>query len=235
MNTWRLWPVLLIALVLAACTDAPPPAPPPEEILREAVEAMTRQTSFRFSIDRTGSPAYLDSGETISFRRAEGLYAAPDRAAAAVRLIVPGLVAEIRMIAIGDDYWETSLLTGEWAVLPTGAAFNPANLFDPAAGLPAVLETGLSGLNYAGLVELEEAPGLPLYLVSGTLDTTTLLDLTYGLIGPDPAAVELWVRPETFETYRIGITEPAASPDEEPTRWQVDFWDFGVEEAINPP
>lgn len=225
--------LMMVWLVLNGCSRTPA-APPPAEIVDRAVGALTAASGFRFSIDRGGAPAYLDAGETISFRRAEGVYIAPDRARATVRVIVPGLVAEVSMIAIGDRYWETNLLTRAWVELPAGQAFNPADLFDAADGLPSLLESGLSDLAYAGLVELEEVPGVSLFEVRGTLDTAALYDLSFNLIGPDPAAVQLWVHPETFETYRIVIVEPAAS-GEEPTTWQVDFWDFGAEESISPP
>lgn len=228
-----LFSLLALMLVLSACSRAPEP-PPPGEIVTRAVETMTNAAGFRFSIDRSGAPAYLDSNETVSFRRAEGVYTAPDQARAAVRVILPGLVAEVSMVAIGDRYWETNLLTREWVELPAGQAFNPADLFDAANGLPPVLASGLSSLVYEGLVELEEIPGTQLFLVSGTLDTGALFDLSFSLIGPDPAEVRLWVLPETYETYRIEIVEPAAG-GVEPTTWQVDFWDFGVQEAISPP
>lgn len=230
------WPFsfLAVCLALAACSRTPEP-PPPAEIVSRAVGILTKTQGFRFSIDRSGAPAYLDANQTISFRRADGVYAAPDQARATVRVIVPGLVAEVSMVAIGDRYWETNFLTREWVELPAGQAFNPADLFDAADGLPPVLETGLDDLAYVGFVELDEIPGQQLFQVSGVLDTLALYDLSFNLIGPAPAEVQLWVHPETFETYRIVIVEPPAGPEQEPTTWQVDFWDFGTSETIAPP
>jgi hypothetical protein len=190
---------------------------------------------FQFSIDRSGGPAYLDANETISFRRADGVYVSPDKARATVRVIVPGLIAEVSMIAIGDQYWETNILTREWVELPAGQAFNPADLFDVQSGLQPILDSNLSELAYDGQVELEEVPGISLYLVEGVLNTESLYDLSFGLIGPEPASVQLWVHPETFETYRILITEPAVDTVTDPSAWQVDFWDFGISETISPP
>ena len=234
MRKWSLLFGSLILFLLAACSDAAPP-PPPDEILSEAVRVMTGMQGFHFSIDRSGAPAYIDAGEMISFRRAEGAYTAPDKARAAVRVIVPGLVGEVRMVAIADRYWETNFLTGEWVELPAGQAFNPAELFDAQTGLPPLLQSGISDLRFEGTVELDEMPGISLYLLSGTLDTIALYDLSFGLIGPEPAEVQMWVRPGTYETDRVVIIEPSSGPDREPTTWQVDFWDFGSVETITPP
>ncbi len=229
------WLPALLAVLLVACRGGQAPAPPPEEIVNRAVEMMSGAAGFHFSIDRSGAPAFLDANETISFRRADGVYVAPDKARATVRVIVPGIIAEVSMVAVGDRYWETNLLTREWVELPAGQAFNPADLFSAGDGLQAALKTGLTGLTYGGMVELEELPGLPLYQVSGTLDTSQLFGLTSGLIGPGAAPVQVWVHPETFETYRIVITESAGVAELEPTVWQVDFWQFGATESIDPP
>ncbi|MFQ5615544.1 MAG: LppX_LprAFG lipoprotein, partial [Anaerolineales bacterium] len=211
---------------------------PPEEIINRAVAQMKSSTGFHFAIDRSGAPAFLDPGETLSFRRAEGDYVAPDRASAVVRVIAPGLVAEVQVISIGDRYWETNVLTGEWQELPPDLAFNPATLFDPQTGLQPILESDLSDLTLAGVAELEESPGQPLYHVIGLLDAGRIYDLSFGLIGPGQVDAQLWIAPETFDVYRIEIVEPpaeGAEGSEETTTWQVDFWNFDKTVEILPP
>ena len=225
--------ILLLSLLSSACGSAAPP--PPEEIVARAVARMNAVAGFRFTIDRSGGPAYLDPEQIISFSRADGAYTAPDRARATVRVVLPGLIAEVSMVAIGERYWETNLITRTWVELPADQAFNPASLFDPQKGLQPILLADLSELAFIGLTELEEIPGQALYQISGRLATTNLYPLSFGLIGPEPASVQLWIHPESFETYRILITEPAASAGVEPSVWQVDFWDFGMTEAIDPP
>ena len=229
------WLISTVLFVSAACSRQAEPPPPPEEIVSRAVDTMTDVKAFNFSIDRSGGPAFLDPGETISFRRAEGVYVAPDRARATVRVIVPGLIAEVSMVAIGDQYWETNVLTREWVELPAGQSFNPADLFDVERGLQPILDSSLTDLVYDGLVELEEIPGLQLHQVSGLLDASALYDLSFGLIGPDTTEVQLWIHPESYETYRIVITEPIAAGLEESSVWRVDFWRFGEVEEISPP
>ncbi len=221
-------------LLFLACSP-PPPELPPQDIITRAAERMKTAPGFHFVIDRQGAPAFLDPDQTLSFRRAEGDYAAPDRAQASVRIIAPGIVAEIQAIAIGERYWETNFLTGEWQELPAELAFNPAILFDPETGLQPILLADLTNLTLNGVVELEDLPGLSLYHLTGTLDTTHLYDLSYTLIGPDPVQAEIWITPDTFDLYRILLTESATSEGGETTLWQVDFWNIGETVEISPP
>lgn len=226
--------MLLCLLLISACQPGGPPELPPEEIIANSTARMKALSSFHFVIDRSGTPAYLDTEETLSFARAEGDFVAPDKARATIRIIAPGIVAEIRIVAIGESYWETNLLSGEWQALPAGMGFNPAILFDPQIGLQPVLESDLRDLALRGVEELEELPGVPLYALTGQLDGEGIYQMSYAMIGPETLDVQLWVAPETFELYRVLLTEPTADPAS-PTVWQLDFWDFDVPVEIAPP
>jgi lipoprotein LprG len=149
-------------------------------------------------------------------------------------VILPGLVAEVQVINIGDIQWETNFLTGEWQELPPDWGFNPAALFDAEVGIQPILEKDLSRLEYLGLEELDEVPGKPLYALTGEVDGERLHQLSFGMMGPEVMTIGLWIAPETFELYRMQITE-APHEEEEPTIWQVDFWDYGKVVEITPP
>ena len=226
--------LLLICLTLVACKQPAPETLPPDEIVSRSVERMKNLDSFHFVIDRSGAPAYLDTAETLSFSRAEGDFVAPDRATADIRVIVPGLVAEVSIVGIGDSYWETNLLSGQWQELPAGAGFNPAVLFDPVIGFQPVLESDLSDLHLVGIEELEELPGQKLYYLTGRMAGEHIYSMSYEMIGPQAMNVQLWIAPETFELYRAIITEPTADPAD-PSIWQLDFWDFNTPVTIEPP
>lgn len=236
-SAWR-WVIALVCGVclgwLNACSAARLPDLAPEEIVERSVEQMKALPGFHFVIDRSGAPAYLNHEKTLIFRRAEGDFVAPDQAWAAVRVIAPGVVAEIKILGLGEQYWETNPLSGAWTELPSGMGFNPAVLFDPEMGFQPVLESDLYDLTLEGLAELEEAPGDRLYHLSGKLRGERIFQMSYEMIGPETLAVQLWVHPETFELHRARIEAPAVG-ETEPVIWQLDFWDFGSVVELRPP
>ncbi len=230
--------------LLTACAKPTLPPPPPQEVIAKAGERMQSLASFHFVIERSGAPAYLDPGNTLVLSRMEGDYQTPDRAQGQVRVIGPGIVASVRFINIGVRYWETNLLSGEWAECPAAQCFNPALLFDTQAGLPAILQQDLSALAAVESAELEEMPGKRLYHLRGELQGARLAELSWGMIGPESMAAQLWVDPETFDLYRVQLEEPTNAPDAptpaagDPTAatlWKVDFLQFNQPLEILPP
>ena len=223
-----------IWLWVTGCVKPTPVPVPPEEIVKRSAGRMKGLSGFHFVIDRSGAPAFLDNEGTIAFRRAEGDFVSPDRAVAKVRVITPGLVAELSIVSIGIDYWETNLLTGEWEELPPNMGFNPAVLFDPKIGFQPILESDLINIKLVRNQELEETPGKLLYLLKGDLKGERLYEMSYGMIGPDQVSAQMWIAPDTFDLYRVVITDPPTVNDEA-TTWQVDFWNFGQAVTIVPP
>jgi len=225
--------LLLLFSLLPACS-APTPVPlPPEEIVSKAAQRMKSMAGFHFLIERSGASAYLDASGMYSFRRAEGVFVSPDKASATVRVLLPGTAAEIDIIGIGENYWETNVLTGQWIKLPPQEGFNPAVLFDPEIGMQPIIETDLMDLELVGNEELEEMPGKLLYAVTGYIDGERLYPMSYGLIGPKVMPIKLWVDPTTFDIHRIIITQERAGG--EASIWRVDFWEFDKTEEISPP
>lgn len=231
---WHPIILILVLTFIGACASPIPELMDPGEIVSRSVERMKSLSGFHFVIERSGALAFLNEDQTFAFRRAEGDFVAPDRAQATIRVIGPGLVAEVQVINIGEIQWETNFLTGEWQELPPDWGFNPAALFDAELGIQPILEMDLSGLEWVGLEELEEVPGKPLYALSGEINGERLYQLSYGMMGPEMMTILLWIAPETFEMYRMLITE-APHGEDESTIWQVDFWDYDRIVDITPP
>jgi len=225
----------LILLLLTACAGLQIEELPPEEILARSAERMQELAGFHYRIERSGASAFLDYNQTISFRRAEGDYVLPDRVTAEVRVIAPGIIAEVSIISIGGTQWETNYLTGEWQVVPPEYAFQPQILLNPDTGIQAVLERDLTSLVYEGIDEIEEMPGFMLYKLHGTLEGDGAYLATYGMIDRDPLDVQLWIAPHTFELHRVIVIDPADPGEDEDTTWQIDFWDFDKTVVIQPP
>jgi hypothetical protein len=226
--------LLILAALPAACGSAAIPLLPPDQIVAQSAQSMGRLAGFHFLIERTGAPAFLPGVESVSLRRVEGDFIAPDKARAAVRLIAPGVILDVQAISTEGHYWETNPVSGAWQAYPAEQGFNPAVLFAPQSGIPEILRSDLTRLTLNGVVELEDLPGLKLYEIEGQLDGRRIFELSYGLIGPEKIAVRLWIEPETFYLRRMSMAE-AAAPDEEPTVWLVDLWDFGQVVEIQTP
>lgn len=224
---------LILSLVLAACGATPTPPPPAAEILERSAQAMSALRSAHFVIAREGAPAYVDATQTFIFRRAEGDFVAPDSARAVVRVIGPALVTEVSVIAIGDQYWETNPLSGEW-VNYSGFGYNPASLFNPDTGLAALMQNDLRDVLWVGLEELEDLPGVQLFHLTAAAPGEPVLAMTANLVGRGPVVFDWWIEPETYHVLRLRVTEPETDPAD-PTVWLIDFDRFDADLTVEPP
>ncbi len=225
---------VLFLLLLCACGNSTPALLPADQIVDNSLERMQAVSSFHFRIERSGTPAFIDENHTLAFRKAEGDFQSPDRAHATVRVIGPGIVAEVEIISVAENQWETNLLSGEWQALPPNWGFNPASLFDQEIGIQSILESDLRELQLRGFEELDELPGQLLYALEGKLEGEGLYRLSYGMIGPETLDISLYVTPDTFELYRLNIIHHRPEAEED-TLWQIDFWDFDQPLNIVPP
>lgn len=231
-----LWTGLIaLGALISGCGKAQVEEIPPNEIIARSAQRMAALIGFEFVVDRSGAPAFLDTNETIAFRRAEGQYVTPNRVYTKVRVIAPGLVTEVQLINIDGEQWETNLLSGEWQSSDTRYTFNPALLFDPNKGIPFILANHLTNIALSGMEELPEVPGEKLYAIEADMQGETAYQMTYGMIDKEPLKVKVWVKPNTFEAYRIILVDPISAGEEESTTWQIDFWNFDNHFEIQKP
>lgn len=221
-------------LLIAACGRSQPPEIAPHELVQQAAASMQQLDGFHFLIDRQGASAFIDPQQSLSFRRAEGDFVAPDSTQAEVRIIGPGIVLDVQVISIGDQQWESNPLSGEWQEVPAGAGFNPADLLDPNRGLQQLLVQELTDPQLVGTSELEELPGKQLYQLQSGLQGTTLAELSFGLIDDPQPSIQLWIEPDSYYLHRIEIQEYAGDAERQRS-WTIDFWDFGQVQQIEPP
>lgn len=231
-----LWAGLIVfGILLPGCFNPQLEEIPPNEIVARSAERMSSLKGFEFVVDRSGEPAFLNPDETIAFRRAEGQYVNPNRVFTKVRVIAPGLVAEVQLINIEGEQWETNLLSGEWQPSDTRYTFNPALLFDPNNGIPFILANHLKNLILLGMEEIPEVPGRKLYVIEADMQGEIAYQMTYGMIDKDPLKVKVWVEPNMFDLYRIILVDPAGAGEKESTTWQIDFWNFDSTFEIQKP
>ncbi len=227
--------IITLIFVLSGCGGSGEDEIDPTELLNLSTERMRELGGFQYRIDRTGEPAFIDADQSISFASAVGYYVVPDRVTATVKVITPLAVAEVDIINIGDQQWETNIFTGTWQKVPVEYSFQPQDLLNPESGLLAILESDMVDLAYNGLVELEEMPGLQLHHLQGTIDGENAYNLTSGMIDSEPLAVQFWIDPGTYEIHGVLVVDPMDEGEEEDTIWQIDFWDFDNVIDISPP
>ena len=229
--------IFLIAfgVLLTGCGTPQIEQIPPDEIISRSARRMATIKGFEFLIDRSGESVFLDYNETISFRRAQGQFTAPDRVYSKIRIIAPGIVTEVQITSIGTEQWETNLLTGEWLASDPVYSFNTSRIFDPEIGIPSILAGDLIDLVMIGIEELPETPGKKLYALEASLQGDRASQMTYGMIDADPLKLKIWIAPESFDLHRIILVDPADPGDNEDTLWQIDFWNFDQTFEIEKP
>lgn len=232
----RLPLLLFLAALLAACRSTPEPALSPETIVAQTAARLGELSGFHFVLAVDGPAAYLDPDQTLALRQIEGDFVAPDRARAAVRVALPGLVTEVGIISVGGQQWQTNPLTGAWEAVPPTEGFDTAVLFDETIGLPAILAQDLSELVLAD--ELEVINGVRLHRITAVANPDRLATMSAGLIGSQnegqPITTDLFIAPDSYELHRILLTEPVAGADS-PRQWSIDFSQFDQSVTIEPP
>ncbi|MDH3500248.1 MAG: LppX_LprAFG lipoprotein [Acidimicrobiia bacterium] len=224
--------VIATAVSAGACggdETGPTLAPNVDVVLAAATDAMTAVDTVYFTLERGGAPVYIDSLDTIAFESAEGRYAAPGRAEAVVQVSLVGLNTQIGAVAIDGVTWITNPITGDYEPAPAGYEFDPATLFDPAVGLPLLLDGELGG---ATLIGLEDRDGEMRYHVRGTAPAERVEVITARLVRGQDVELDLWLDPVGGEVAEAAFsTEFNAGV----TTWRLTFFDYGAEVEITEP
>ncbi len=230
--------VLLLSHLIACKSEPGPtatetPALTPLEIADHAAEAMLSIESLHFSIERDGALVYIDADQLLAFKRAEGDFELPDRMRAVVRVITAFTPIDVGMMVLGDDQYATDPITGQWGRMPPEwGQFNLFVLFDPETGLQRLLKDGIVDLTLVGVEEIE---GHPYYHLTGRASGERMNAMTLGFIGGrSDVELELWIGTDDFYVRRLRIVEPDADFDE-PTTWDLGFWNLGEPVDISAP
>ena len=226
--------VITFVVSLSGCKKSTPPALPPAEIVANAIERLKGTAGFHFTIERTGTLAYINSDNTIAVNRIDGDFVTPDRVKGKIRVSVGGFAAEVSIVSIQGRYWQTNPLNQTWEEYEPGTVFNPALLFDSEMGIQPMLQADLSELTVVGNEKLNKWPDKQLYHLKGKMKGERIAEITFQLIGPEVMDVDVWIAPNTFEVHRIQIIDPVEGAVE-PTIWAVDFLNYDQKADIQPP
>ena len=117
----RLCLLVLLAVAVAACggnsaksgdVDTP-------TLLAKTSERLNAVKSVHFNLAIDGA-AYIDTTRTVQLRSAAGDIVVPDQMQAKIQIALGAANADVSLVTIGDDKYQTDLLTGRWGDFATG-------------------------------------------------------------------------------------------------------------------
>ena len=225
----------LIILLASAATLAatyfalrPPPVEEPtisaESLLDTATQEVIDASSLHFRINRDGQ---LPSIQGFELQSTEGMFLAPDRTSAELRIKSGPLLILSHLIAVGESTWLQDPLSQQWSLLPPeqSVAIGP---FLSAQGLPVILREDLQGLQLIQEFEIQDLPGEIVYQLEGQLTTDRLSLMTEGLMASGTWPTFVYVTPDGH-LRRIEIADDTGT-------WIIDVWDLNDPSiAVEPP
>lgn len=220
---------LLAALALAlggAGCGGDGESPSAAQLVEESVEATEAIESFHFTLDVQDVPR---SSTGLQLTSAEGDVAVPDRARADVSGTFAGVPITTQILAIGDEVWWKSPLTGGWGSIDVSTT--PVALLDPSSGVLGVMR-GISEPVDEGV---EEVDGVSLQRVSGTVSAVDVAPLVAveGSAGDVP--VTLWLGADDHLLRRIEVSGPVAEGEPAEARRVVELSRLGEPVTIEQP
>ena len=228
----RLCLLVLLAFAVAACggsaaksSDVDTPT-----LLAKTSERLNAVKSVHFTAAIEGA-AYIDTARTIQLRSATGDIVVPDQMQAKIQIALGAANADVSLVAIGDDKYQTDLLTGRWGPAQPGFDYSPTILFDRSQGLSSVLGK-LREVERAGE---ETVDGQAAYRLRAKVDRATIQPITSGAIEGDPVGAELWIARDSYNLLKLVLTEPKTPEKEKPAVWTLTLDKYDQPVTITRP
>jgi hypothetical protein len=230
-------PVLFLFVLVACGGSSASPEPTAtvsltaDEILARSSAQIAATETLRFHLGVDGV-TYIDPANTIQLLEAEGELQRPDRVHVRFKIkIVPGVIITTELITIGDQFWTTDLITGNWGSAPYEFTYDPTVLFDNQGGVGPVMNK----VNDAQIVGSEQVQGNDSYHIRATANEEIVGPVTSHTMHGSPVMTNLWIDMNTFDLLRVQLEEPASSGNANPAKWTLDLFDQGEPITIEPP
>lgn len=210
---------LALLVALAGCgghAASPAAALSTPAILDRTAQRLDAVKSVHFNVTIDGT-AYVDTAHTIQLRSATGDIVVPDQMQAKITIAAGAANVDVSLVTLGNDRYQTDLITGRWEPAQPGFDYSPAILFDKQQGLAAVVRK----LHDPQRLGDETVNGQATYHLKGTVDRATIQPLTSGAIEGDPVAADLWVAQDSFNLVKLVLTEPPTPDKSRPTTWTL--------------
>jgi hypothetical protein len=195
----RLCLLVLLAVGVAACggnsaktgdVDTP-------TLLAKTSERLNAVKSVHFSLAIDGA-AYIDTTRTVQLRSAAGDIVVPDQMQTKIQIALGAANADVSLVTIGDDKYQTDLLTGRGGPAQAGFDYSPTVLFDRSQGLSSVVGK-----------------------LRARVDRATIRPITSGAIEGDPVGAELWIAKDSYNLLKLVLTEPKTPDKDKPAVWTL--------------
>lgn len=230
---------LVVALLfLSACggsSESPEPTATAslsaDEILAESSRKMASTQTLRFHLGIEGV-TYIDPAKTIQLLEATGELQRPDRVHVRFKIkILRGVTITTELITIGDEFWTTDLITGDWGDAPYEFTYDPTVLFDNQGGVGPVMNK----VSDAKIVGKEEVQRKRTYHISAAANEEIVGPVTSNTMHGSPVTTNLWIDANTFDLLRAQLEEPASSGNPDPAKWTLDLFDQNEPITVEPP
>src|SRR5262245_21033621 len=211
----------IVAMALVATPIAQRGRTSPQAHLDRAADAILNLKSATFTIQREGTPAFLDEKTGVTFTTAQCIYAAPDRVSCDVKITSKtGTVLQLTRVWVPEGTFQSNPLTRQYVKVPPDTVFNGALLF-AKTGIHEILQGGVANQQHAGNETIREKNTLHL---KGEVKGDRLIPFMGPLFLPDQMyPVDLWMEEQTGNPVRMHVTEPAGNG------WLIDLF------AVNTP
>ena len=215
--------IFSLGLLAMACggSSSDTTLPAVDELLDGSAGVMTALDYAGFEMTTDGAPVTI---EGLTFRAAEGAYAAPDSARGILTMQAAGLTVDLATISVGERTWLTNPLTGRWEELRAGTGFNPAIFFGPEGWAPLLTED-MSDAAVTGVSDGE-------YVVTGRVAEQRVEFLTAGIARDQDVDIEVRIDTETLHLTHAAFSTVG---DEGTTDWEIHLFDFDEPVTIEPP
>ncbi len=187
-----------------------------------------KSVHFNLAIDGT---AYIDSARTVQLRSATGDIVTPDKMQTEIKIAVGSANVAVKLIAIGDNKYQTNLLTGQWGPAQAGFDYSPTVFFDKQQGLSSVI----GKLRDVERLPDETIDGQPAYHLKGKVSREAITPMTSGAIEGDPVTAELWIAQDTANLLKLVLTEPQTPNKPKPATWTLTLSRYDQPVTISTP
>ncbi|NJP06093.1 MAG: LppX_LprAFG lipoprotein [Chloroflexaceae bacterium] len=227
--------LLAVCLLVAGCggTASGPPTPTiaPADLSQRIAEVIRQSQSLQFLLEFTGEPAYADPAGLFRLISIEGGLQRPDQAIATLKVRSVAGVADVRLISLDGQLYVTNPVTRQWTCVEQGALFDPVVLFDSSQGIDYLIRDVFENPT---LMPPEEIDGVQQYHLKGQMQGSSLIDITYGMLGLGLVEVDVWANAETLQPTRLVLVDTGTNA-EDPTTWTMTFSDYDQPIDIRAP